>query len=457
MRHPNPAAIAAVTVALVAIVAVALWPRYIERSANVAAAAVLPTPAPVVPDYLNRDRLVAFWEKAENERHPGDMISPDHLAEQYLQRYRERMDIDDVLRAEQAAKQSLVALPAGNLPGELELASVYLTLHRFHDALAVTKHIESYDGGDVSMYPREASLDMEVGDYARAARLLASVPAHDRDDGWRVVDSRYLELTGHLAAARTLLATASAYQNAAFDAPAQQRAWYFFRQGEMAFEAGDNDAALGDEREAVAIFPGYADALRTLARIECAVHDWQQCLTDAVASAGIVPYPETLGYEADAQRGLGDAAGAAQTADLIHTIGALGDQQHITDRLLAIYYADHHLYPDVAYGIAKRELLARDDIFTDDTLAWAAAMDGRWDEARTRSARALRYGTQNALLEYHAGVIAAHFNARAAAKKHFQRALALNPSFDPVFAGDARIRITVYTSSKPQPGERQGL
>ena len=55
------------------------------------------------------------------------------------------------------------------------------------------------------MYPREASLDMEVGDYARAERLLAAVPEKDRDDGWRVVDSRYLELTGHLAAARSLL------------------------------------------------------------------------------------------------------------------------------------------------------------------------------------------------------------------------------------------------------------
>jgi len=256
-----------------------------------------------------------------------------------------------------------------------------------------------------------------------------------------VVDSRYLELTGHLAEARSLLATTSAYQNANFDAPAQQRAWYFFRAGEMAFEAGDNDAALGDEREAVTVFPNYADALRTLARIECARHDWQQCLTDAVASSNIVPYPETLGYKADAQRALGDVAGAEQTADLIHTVGELGDQQHITDRLLAIYYADHHLYPDEAYAIAKNELKSRDDIFTEDTLAWAAAMDGRWSEARARIAGAMRYGTQNSLLDYHAGVIAQHFGDVSAAKADFQRALALNPQFHPTFADDARAQL----------------
>jgi tetratricopeptide (TPR) repeat protein len=441
MRKIGSSGLVAVTIVLCAIVAVAAWPRYVARNTNVAAAAALPTAAPIVADYQSRDKLVAFWEKAESQHLRGDMISPDHLTEQYLQRYRERMDIDDVLRAERAARQSLIAQPRGNMAGELELASVYLTLHRFHEAIAITKHVESYDPGDAGMYAREASLDMEVGDYAKAERLLAGVPEKKRDDGWRVVESRYLELTGHLAEARSLLVTATAYQNANFDAPAQQRAWYFFRQGEMAFEAGDNDAALGNEREAVTIFPNYADALRTLARIECAQHDWQQCLADAVASSNIVPYPETLGYKADAQRALGDAAGAAATNDLIHTVGVLGDKQHITDRLLAIYYADHRLYPHDAYAIAKRELGARDDIFTEDTLAWAAAMDERWGEARTRIAAALRFGTQNSLLEYHAGIIAAHFGGRAEAKAHFARALALNATFHPVFADDARARL----------------
>jgi hypothetical protein len=441
MRKFAPSGLVAVTIVLCAIVAVAAWPRYVARSTNVAAAAALPTMAPVVADYENRDKLVAFWEKAENEHHPGDMISPDNLAGQYLQRYRERMDIDDVLRAERAAKQSLIAQPAGNMPGELELASVDLTLHRFHDAIAITKHIESYDRGDDTMYAREASLDMEVGDYATAERRLNAVPEKDRNDSWRVVESRYLELTGHLAEARSLLATASAYQNANFDSPAEGRAWYFFRQGEMAFEAGDNDTALGDEREAVTVFPNYADALRTLARIECARHDWQQCLVDAEASSDIVPYPETLGYKADAQRALGHAAEADQTNDLIHTVSRLGDQQHITDRLLAIYYADHHIYPHDAYAIAKNELNSRDDIFTEDTLAWAAAMDDRWDEARAHIAKALRYKTQNSLIEYHAGIIAAHFSDRGSEKAHFERALALNAAFHPVFADDARAKL----------------
>jgi tetratricopeptide (TPR) repeat protein len=148
-----------------------------------------------------------------------------------------------------------------------------------------------------------------------------------------------------------------------------------------------------------------------------------------------------LGYEVDAQRALGDAAGAAQTADLIHTIERIGNAQHVSDRLLAIYYSEHGERLDDAYAIAHRELRARDDVLTEDTLAWAAAMDGRWEEARAHDARALRYGTENALMQYHAGAIALHFGDRASAKEHLTRALALNPSFHPFYADDAREKL----------------
>lgn len=394
--------------------------------------------APVVADYRTRDRLVAFWERATKQHVRGDMLSPRQLATQYLQRYRERGDIGDVLRAEAAAKSSLRVQPRGNYAGELTLASVDLTLHKFSEALALTKDVESWQPGDSSMYVREASLDMEVGNYAAAAHRLASVRSAARDDGWRVVQSRYLELTGHLREGRELLAQASAYANSNFDSPAQQRAWYFFRQGEMAFEAGDNDAAIAFERQAISVFPIYADAFRALARIECSLHQWQQCLTDAKTSSDMVPYPETLGFLADAQSALGDTAGAAATNALIRAVERVGNAQHISDRLLAIYYAEHGLYAHDAYAIARRELRVRDDIYTEDTLAWAAAGDGRWDEARRAAAKAVRLGTEDPRIQFHAGMIALHFGEREEARTRLEMALRLNQRFHPLYAEQAQ-------------------
>lgn len=430
------------TITALAIGAIALWPTYVDHKVNVARAASLPTMAPVTADYLNRDRLIAFWEKAVDEKHPGDMISPRILAGQYLQRYREHGDVGDVLRAIHAANISLKNQSYGNISAEAELAGAYLELHRFRDSLAITRHMERENPIDPELREREASLDLELGRYGAANSIIRKLPPPTNFDiSQSTLLTRWNELTGHLAKAREIFQRPQALENSAFDAPAQSRAWFFFRAGELAFEAGDNDAAIADEKQALVVFPNYADALRSEARFECATKRWEACLASAKASANVIPYPETLGYEVDADRALGDSLGATQTDALIVTIEKIGNTQRISDRLLAIYYSEHRERSQDAYRIARRELEARDDILTEDTLAWAAAMDGRWNEARIASAKAMRYHTENSLLLYHAGAIAEHFGDRTTAKADYQKALALNSQFHAVYADDARAQL----------------
>jgi len=430
-----------------ALAAVALWPTFVKGREAAARAASFPTPAPLVADYRERDRTIAFWEGMVRKNLSDDMLSPRQLALQYLQRYRERGDLDDVLRAQRMAERSLREQPRGNEGALIALASVDLTLHRFKAALAETKRLERLDPGE-QMRVREASLDLELGDYAGARRIIERLPPRKNFDIARdTLVSRYDELTGRLADARDLLERATADENAVLETPAQQRAWFYFRSGEMAFEAGDNDAAVALEDRALAVFPNYAEANRLKAKFLCALHRWQGCLDAAIASAAVVPYPETLGYEVDALRALGRADEAARTDDLIRVEERIGNAQHVSDRLLAIYYAEHRERTAAAYAIAERELAVRDDVFTEDTLAWAAAMDGRWREARAAERKALRYGTENALFDYHAGVIAARFGDNAEAERDFERALALNASFHPFYADDARTRLARMKSS----------
>ncbi|GAC1565688.1 MAG: hypothetical protein NVS3B17_23190 [Vulcanimicrobiaceae bacterium] len=430
----------AVLLALVA--AIALWPTYIERSTQAARASALPTMAPVARDYLLRPRLVAAWERNVATGLPNDFISPRQLADQYLQRYRERGDIGDVVRSIDMAKRSLRARRYGNPGALVDLASAQLTLHKFYDALATTKQIEAELPRNPSMRLREASLDLEIGRYDRARAILGKVPTTNGFDVSReTVASRYDELTGHLARARLEIERPLAYENSQIDAPAQARAWFFFRSGELAFEAGDNDGAVAFEKQAIDIFPYFADAYRAKARVECALKRWNDCLASAQTSANMVPYPETLGFVEDAQRALGDRVAADATAATILTIEKIGDAQHISDRLLAIYESEHRIRSGDAYAIAKRELASRDDIITEDTLAWAAAADGRWNEARAASRKAMRFDTEISLMQYHAGVIAAHFGERERAKRYLLRALTLNPSFHQTYADDARARV----------------
>ncbi|MGH7708614.1 MAG: tetratricopeptide repeat protein [Vulcanimicrobiaceae bacterium] len=433
----NPKALGLIAASVLA--TLAAWPFFVSRQVATVRASALPAMAPVEADYKLRDQQIAFYESAVHLNHPNDMFIPRVLAGQYMMRYREQGNIDDVLRARNMAQLSLKRDPIANVPADDVMASALLTLHQFYPALKFVDDALKYQPTNTGLLARQAGLNMEVGDYAKAERILAAIPKSPRENvGLDTEWARYDELTNHLAKARTLVARAQTTIDTIAETPAATRAWFHFREGQLAFEAGDLKTAIADEHQAIAMFPNDQLAWNQLAKFEWASKDWKSSLAAAKRAAEIIPLPETLGYEVDADRALGDESAAAQTNDLIGTIEKIGNTQHVADRLIAMYYADHHLHPHDAYRIALRELKLRDDIYTEDTIAWTAAMDGKWDIARTASAKALRWDTPDALLRYHAGVIALHFGDRASAKREFSTALRLNPSFHPFFADDAR-------------------
>nr|MDQ3319834.1 tetratricopeptide repeat protein [Actinomycetota bacterium] len=103
-----------------------------------------------------------------------------------------------------------------------------------------------------------------------------------------------------------------------------------------------------------------------------------------------------------------------------------------------------------AYRLARREYRLRRDIYGADALAWAALKAGKVREAQAASGEALRLGTQDASLLYHAGMIARAAGKRDSARTYLERALALNPQFDPLQARNARQALaTVRSGSTP--------
>jgi len=435
-------------VAASAIIALAVWPLFVKVNlAHAMAPAATFTPAPPNRDDLRRDSIVSALETQLKKNGPNFLV-PRLLSAQYLQRYRERGDIDDVLRAQHDAQLSLDAQTRGNVAGELSLADALLTLHRFREARVHVNRVVQAAPGEDAFIAQEASLDLETGDYTRAQRELAQISARGQTtDPVQTIESRYDELTGRLGDARRLLRKVTGNIDSLYDISAERRAWFHMREGEMAFTAGDLTEAVNDEHEALIIFPNFNRAFNALARFELAQHHDREALDAATKGAAIVPLPETLGYQADAQRALGDAAAANRTNDEIEAIEKIGNAQRVNDRLLAIYYDEHDMKLADAYTIAKREVTVRDDVFAEDTIAWAAAKVGKWDEARSAIANAQRYHTQDSRISYHAGVIAQHFNDSAKAKADFTQALALNSAFHPVYADDARTRLSKMSTT----------
>jgi len=428
-------------VAVIAVAALLAWPLAGLRNASASRV----YDAPVTPDYLYRDKTVAFYEARVNAD-PRDQISARMLAGQYMQRYREGQDVGDILRAIHQAQRSLALQPQNNAAADELAGSGYYALHDFRRALRYYAAAHADEPADSNAPAQMALLEMEMGQYATAlADIRGARVVRDGPGVW-AAQSRFYELSGELARALVLMERAAQSADEVVNEPAQARAWYHFRIGEMLFASGRVDEAEQQERLALAQFPQFEMADRALARFCWGARDWHCALQAAKNAAAVIPEPESLGYEADAQAALGDAAGAAQTRELIFAVERIGNAYHINDRLLAVYYSEHGVRLADAYAIAQREARNRgNEIFAQDTLAWAAAVSGHWKQAYRAMLLATRFNTQDPRILFHAGMIEAHFGHRARAKAFLSQALALNPQWDPIYAPAARAELAALS------------
>jgi predicted Zn-dependent protease len=260
------------------------------------------------------------------------------------------------------------------------------------------------------------------------------------------IRARYDEVTGNLPGARIVMAEATQQVDRMISISAYARSWYHLRDAQLAFEAGDAQTAASEYDESLRIYPDNAMALLFAAKLYRAHHDWRRALAAATRSADLYPLPQALGYEADAQRALGDDEGANRTDALIAAEQRLFNVQGINDRLLAIYYAEHREHLSAALTAARSDIAKRgNEIYADDTMAWVLAAMGRWKEARVYAVRAARYDTADPELQYHCGVIAWHTGHTGEARRRLSAALAADAQFHPVYADDAR-RILVTMS-----------
>jgi tetratricopeptide (TPR) repeat protein len=393
--------------------------------------------APISMDYLQRDRAISFYE-GQVRRDPQDQITARMLGGQYLQRFRETGDAGDVRRAIEQAERSLRLQPQGNVAALGVLASADLSLHRFDAALRAEDAAVRAVPFDDDAHAQSASLLMELGRYGQAARILAR-PHQALDPTWLSIQARYDEETGNSIGARLVMAEATQIVDRRIEVPAYTRSWDHLRLGQLAFEAGDGAEADAEFQESLRIYPDNAAALLFQAKFYRARRDWKRALASATRSADLYPLPQALGYKADAQQALGDREGARETDALIRAEQRLFNAQGVNDRLLAMYYADHHEHGGDALAEARSDLAKRgNEIYADDTMAWVLASLGRWRQARPYAEMAARYRTQDPELQYHAGVIAWHTGHRSEARRRLTAALITDPQFHPVYADDAR-------------------
>ena len=343
----------------------------------------------------------------------------------YQQRARETADTRDYARSERALRAALDRDRA-NVYALGGLGSLALSRHRFRDALALGRRAQRLSPTTARTYGVTGDALVELGRYDEA------FAAYDRMAALKPGLSAYARVS-HARELRGDRRGAVRAMELAVDAAGSQPeplAWTRVQLGKLHVSRGRPAAAAREYRAAIAAFPGYAQALDALARVEAArgrVGRAIQLERDAVERS---PLPDFVGYLGDLYRAQGRPRLAREQYGLVGAIEQLLVANGVrTDLETALFDVDHGLRLEAALVRARRAHRERPSVQADDVLSWALARTGRCGEALRFSKRALRLGALDAPTYFHRGMIERCLGRHAEARRWFRRALAANPDF----------------------------
>lgn len=142
-----------------------------------------------------------------------------------------------------------------------------------------------------------------------------------------------------------------------------------------------------------------------MARLEAARGDRETALVYARQAVSIVPDIATVALIGDASEALGDSAGAEAAYREVEKMAAENPEPY--NRAWTQFRIDHGRAMPERVALLREELESRRDVYGHDQLAWALYQSGDHAAAREAMAGALRMGTQDAVLFFHAGMIEA--------------------------------------------------
>jgi len=382
-----------------------------------------------------RDLDIEFY-RARVARDPRSARDFTQLAGLYLQRSRETADNEDIVRAEAIARHSLELRRGRNDAAYGILASSLLAQHRFVEAHEVARGLLAADTTSVAARGLLAETALELGRYDEAGRLFGGLATYQGELGVAPRLAHWQELRGHPEDARRLLRQAAAEADRRHGVPREQVAWFHLRLGDLALRTGHLAEAERELDAGLRIAPADYRLLGTLARLDAARHDWRRATEVGEQAIAQALDPATLGVLSDAYTALGDTGKAGEYSSAMAL--AVLRQPGPYHRAWSLFLLDHDRDVPLVLAKVEDELRTRRDVYGYDLLAWALHQSGRDAEALPPMRQALALGTRDAMLYFHAGMIARALGDSASARSRLDTALAINPFWHPTQPATAR-------------------
>jgi len=384
-------------------------------------------------------------------RNPRDARAYYRLGDAYIQKAREGGDVTYVTLAEQALRTALDLAPRFSGAAR-HLAYVLYYRHAFEEAAAQAAQAIELDASDSHAYGILGDASLEVGKYEQAQQayekmmqLQGDLYAYSRLAGLKSLSGDTGGTLGDLERA--------VHEGQAHGRPPESIAWVQWQLGSEHFALGHLQEAETQYLAALTSSPNYYRALAGLAQVRVAQQRYPEAIALYQQAIGIIPLPDYAGALGDVYRKIGRPEEAKKQYDLVEYIGRLNALNHVLyNRELAYFYADHDLQLQESLELARKELEVRRDIYAYDVLAWALYKNDRPQEALAAMTEALKLGTKDARLLFHAGMMHQRLGNTAQAQDYLRRALATNPHFHIVHAELAARTLTQLAGRlEPEP------
>jgi tetratricopeptide (TPR) repeat protein len=364
---------------------------------------------------------------------PEDPETQRELGQALLQLLRETLDPSLYEPAEQALREADRLQPDDGRT-LTALGALQLGRHQFADALRTGRRAVRFSPALTAAHGVEVDALVELGRYDEAERAAARMFAVGEDLGSLARMSYLQELHGNFDAARRLMAMATVQPEAA----PENRAFALSVLGTLERWTGDPAAARATYEQALRLVPGHPPSQAGLARLAIGEGDLAEAARRLQQAADVVPLPEYVIALGEVQAAGGDAVAAQRSFDLAGAEIQLFRANGVTvDLDLALFEADHG-DPERALALARAAYAATPTTRAADAVAWALHRAGRDDDARGWTSKALRLGSRDPLLRYHAGAIEAALGNAKAARADLEAALATDPGFSATGAVEAR-------------------